>query len=135
MEFIATVAFLVALGLFLATGAPAFIALDQSHFPNPDRRLARITSRWYFKATWVLSAFTAVALMRLATPGLDKLYYGLGESYGKFVSALFLSTWLVASMLAILVVSTLVIAGIWHALEYAPKLWKQVRDTYCPHQG
>lgn len=135
MESIATVAFLVALTLFIATGAPAFIALDQSHFPNPDQRLARVTSKWYFKATWILSAFTALGFLRPAFPGLDRLYYGLCESYGKFVGALFISSWSLACLLAMLVVCTLLVAGAWHALEYGPKLWKQLRDTYCPYQG
>jgi hypothetical protein len=135
MESIATVAFLVALGLFIATGAPAFIALDQSHFANPNPLLARITSKWYFKATWLLSVFTALGFMRPAFPGLDRLYFGLCENYGKFIGALFLSSWLVASLVAILVASTVIIASTWHALELAPKLWKQIRDAYCPHQG
>lgn len=129
MEPIATVLFLVALTLFIATGAPAFIALDQSHFPNPTPLLARITAKWYFKAAWLLSMLTALGFMRSALPGLDRLYFGLCESYGKLVGALFLSSWLLASMLAILVASTVLIASTWHVLEKAPKLWKQIRDT------
>jgi len=131
----ATVAYLVALMLFISTGAPAFLALDQSHFPNPNRRLAWITSKWYFKAVWLVSVFAAVGLMRPATPGLEVLAASLGESFGSLVSAAFVGTWLVASLVAILVASTLVIAGAWHALEYAPKLWQRVNQTHTSHLG
>lgn len=125
----ATVAYLVALMLFISTGAPAFIALDQSHFPNPNRRLAWITSKWYFKAVWLISAFAGIGLMRPAAPGLETLQVSLNNSFGSIVSSLFVATWLVASLVAILVASTLVIAGVWHAMEYAPKLWQRVRQA------